>query len=117
MRKLNNKGKIFSRPKNQRVALFKALATGLFLNGKIKTTEAKAKELRSYAEKCITRARENTLANRRVLAKTFAPQVIKRLFDEIAPKYVARKGGYTRIINMGPRKSDSARMSIIELIK
>ena len=116
MRKLN-KGRILSRPKSQRVALMKALATGLFLHEKIKTTEAKAKEVRSVAEKFITRARDNSVANRRVLAKTLAPQVMRKLVEEIAPKYAARQGGYTRIIKLGPRKSDGASMVILELVK
>lgn len=116
MRK-RNKGRIFSRPKNQREALLKSLATALFLHGKITTTEAKAKELRMVAEKMLTRAKINSLANRRVLAKTLAPQVVKKLVDEIAPGYVKRNGGYTRIIRLGARKSDGANMAIIELVK
>ena len=69
------------------------------------------------AEKYITRAKENNLANRRLIAKTLAPQVVTKLFAEIAPAQKDRQGGYTRIIKMGPRKSDSARMAIIELVK
>ncbi len=117
MRKRNNKGNIFSRPKNQRVALWKSLATSLFTHEKIQTTEAKAKELRGVAERMVTRAKNNSLANRRILAQTLSPKVLKKLVDEIAPKYKERQGGYTRIIKMGPRKSDGARMAIIELIK
>ena len=116
MRK-NNKGRILSRPKDQRVALLRTLATSLFVYEKIETTEAKAKELRSVAEKFITRARENSVANRRVLAVDLNPMVVKKLFGEIAPRYSGRQGGYTRIIKMGPRKSDGARMAIIELVK
>src|SRR3989344_4078877 len=116
MRK-RNKGRILSRPKNQRVALLNTLATSLFLHGKIKTTEAKAKELRVVAEKMITRAKDNKISNRRILAKELSSKTVKNLMDEIAPKYAERQGGYTRIIKMGPRKSDSARMVIIELVK
>ena len=116
MRK-RNKGRILSRPKSQRVALLKTMAGSLFLHEKIITTEAKAKELRSVAEKYITRAKINSLANRRVLAKEISPKILKKLIDEIAPKYLQRQGGYTRIIKTGPRKSDSARMAIIELVK
>ena len=115
MRK-RNKGNILKRPKNQRIALLKALATALFLNGKIKTTEPKAKELRSVAEKMITRARTTKMSDRRVLGQTLSPVVLKKLMDEIAPKYVGRQGGYTRITKMGPRKSDGANMVIIELV-
>ena len=115
MRKLN-KGRILSRPKNQREALLKTLATSLFLHKKIKTTEAKAKELRVVAEKFITRAKDNTISNKRVLAQSLSPKTVKNLVHEIAPKYMDRQGGYTRIIKLGARKSDSARMAIIELV-
>jgi large subunit ribosomal protein L17 len=116
MRK-RNKGRMLSRNKSQRKALLKSLTSSLFLHEKIKTTEAKAKELRVVAEKSITRARQNTVFNRRILARTLAPQIVKKLVDEIAPKYKDRNGGYTRIIKLGPRKSDSAKMVIIELVK
>jgi len=116
MRKRNKKGKILSRPKNQRTALLKSLTTSLFLHGKIKTTETKAKELRSVAEKFITRAKDNKLSNRRILAKTLSPVVLKKLFDEVAPQYGSRNGGYTRIIRLGERKSDGAKMAVIELV-
>ena len=116
MRK-RNKGRILSRPKNQRIALLRTLATSLFLHEKIQTTEAKAKELRVVAEKMITRAKDNTIANRRLLAKEVSPKTVKKLMEEIAPKYVTRQGGYTRMIKMGNRKSDGASMSIIELVK
>lgn len=116
MRK-RNKGRILSRNKNQRKALLKSLMSGLFLHERIETTEAKAKELRVVAEKAITRARNNTVFSRRVLARGLAPQIVKKLVDEIAPKYKDRNGGYTRIIRLGARKSDSAKMVIIELVK
>jgi large subunit ribosomal protein L17 len=116
MRK-RNKGRILSRNKNQRKALLKSLMSGLFLHERIETTEAKAKELRVIAEKAITRARNNTVFSRRVLARGLAPQIVKKLVDEIAPKYKDRNGGYTRIIRLGARKSDSAKMVIIELVK
>jgi len=116
MRK-RNKGRMLSRNKSQREALLKTLAGSLFTFEKIKTTEAKAKELRVIAEKSITRARKNTLFSRRMLAKAFTPQIVKKLVNEIAPKYKERQGGYTRIIRLGPRKSDSAKMVIIELLK
>jgi large subunit ribosomal protein L17 len=116
MRK-KNKGRAFNRPTNQRTALFRTLATSLYLHERIETTEAKAKELRSVAEKWITRAKDNSLANRRILAKELGPKILKKLFEEIAPKYANRNGGYTRIMKLGMRKSDSAKMAIIELVK
>jgi large subunit ribosomal protein L17 len=117
MRKRNKKVNIFSRPKNQRKALLKSLVTSLFLHGKITTTQARAKELKSFAEKYITRAMNNTLSNRRVISEVLAPRINKKLFEEIAPNYIGRKGGYTRTIKMGSRKSDGASMAIVELIK
>ena len=116
MRK-RNKGRILSRPKHQRVALLKSLATSLFLHGKIETTQAKAKELRLVAEKFITRAKNNTMYNQRLLAQGLSPNIVRKLIHEIAPQYSARQGGYTRIIKLGPRKSDGANMVIIELVK
>ena len=115
MRK-RNKGRMLSRPKSQRKALIKSLATSLFLHGKIKTTEAKAKELRVVAEKMITRAKNKNITNERVISSFIAPSVTKKLIDEIAPKYDKRPGGYTRIIRVGPRKPDGAKMVIIELV-
>lgn len=116
MRKLN-KGRMLSRPKDQRVALLRTLATSLFLHEKIKTTEAKAKELRSVAEKFITKAKKNDVFSRRILTRDLSPATVKKLVDEIAPKYLERHGGYTRIIKLGPRHSDGAKMVIIELVK
>jgi large subunit ribosomal protein L17 len=116
MRK-RNKGRILSRPKSQRVALLRTLATSLFLHGKITTTEAKAKELRPVAEKMITRAKTNTIANRRILAKEVSAKTVENLFKEIAPSFAKRQGGYTRLTKLGPRKSDGANMTIIELVK
>jgi len=116
MKKLK-RGRKLSRKRNQRKALLKSLARALFLNEKIKTTEAKAKEVRMFAEKLITRARKGDLASRRILAKYFSKNIVKKLVDEIGPRYKKRKGGYTRIIKLGPRKSDGAKMAIIELVK
>lgn len=95
----------------------KNLAASLFLRGKIKTTEAKAKETKSLAEKCISRARKGDLAARRRLLEFLPQNAVKKLVDEIAPRYKERPGGYTRVIKLGPRKSDGAKMAIIELVK
>jgi len=116
MRKLKQ-GRKLSRKRDQRKALLKSLASAVFLHNKIKTTEAKAKEASSFVEKCITRAKKGDLSSRRILAKYFSKDLNKKLVDEIAPKYKDRKGGYTRIIKLGPRKSDGAKMAIIELVK
>lgn len=89
----------------------------LLENGKIETTVTRAKEVSSLAEKIITVAKENTLANRRyILSFITKEEVVKKVFDEIAPKYAERKGGYTRITKIGPRRGDAAEMAVIELI-
>lgn len=116
MRK-RKKGRKLSRNKNQRKALLKALARALILHEKIKTTEAKAKETRSFAEKLITQAKKGDLASKKLLIRFFSPQLVKKMIDELGPRYKERAGGYTRIIKLGPRKSDGARMAIIELVK
>lgn len=116
MRKLKT-GRKFGRKRGQRKALLKSLALSLFLKEKIKTTEAKAKELRPFAEKILTRSKKSNLATRRTLAKFFSKEVVKKLIEELGPRYKERPGGYTRIIKLGPRKSDSAKMAIIELVK
>ena len=116
MRK-RKKGRKLSRDRNQRKALLKNLATSFLLHESIKTTEAKAKELSRFIEPFITKAKRNTLSNQRFLAKFFSKEIVKKLIDEIVPRYKDRKGGYTRIIKLGPRKSDSAEMAIIELVK
>ena len=115
MKKLKQ-GRKLSRKRNQRKALLNSLARALFLCGKIKTTQAKAKEVSKFAEKYITRAKKGDLASRRILAKYFSKDLNKKLIDEIGPKYKKRKGGYTRIIKLGPRKTDGAKMVIIELV-
>ncbi|MEA3344369.1 MAG: 50S ribosomal protein L17 [Patescibacteria group bacterium] len=116
MKKLK-KGRKFSREKDQRKALLKSLARSLFLHKKIKTTEAKAKEVSGVAEKFITRGKKQDLASRRILAKYFSKDLVKKIVDDIAPKYKSRPGGYTRIIKLGQRKSDGAKMAIIELVE
>lgn len=116
MRK-RKKGRKLNRKKNQRGALLKTLSHSIILNEKIKTTEHKAKEVQSFLEKLITKAKKNDLASRRLLLKSFSDKIVKKLIDEIAPRYKERKGGYIRIIKLGPRKSDGAKMAIIELLK
>lgn len=115
--KKKKQGRKFSREKSQREALLKLLARALFLRERIKTTEAKAKEVSSFAEKIITRAKKGDLHSRRIIRKYFSEQLTKKLIDKIGPEYKTRNGGYTRIIKLGPRKSDGAKMAIIELVK
>lgn len=104
----------FGRKRAQRRALYKSLATALVDHGKIKTTSAKAKSLSSFADKLVTTAKKQNLASRKDLLKTFHPKTVKKLIDEIAPRFSDRKGGYTRVTRLGQRKSDGAKMSVIE---
>jgi len=110
-------GKKFSRKSDQRRALIKSLVTALFLKEKIRTTEAKAKEARRFAEKFITTAKKGGISSNRLLNRTLSQKISKKLIEEIAPKYKERNGGYTRIIKLGPRKGDGAQMAIFELVK
>mgnify|MGYP005783357147 FL=1 len=106
------------RTSDQRKAMLRAMATFLLENGRIETTVTRAKEVRAMAEKYITIAKENTLHNRRqVMAFVTKEDVVVKLFNEIAPSYADRNGGYTRIIKTGPRRGDAAEMAIIELVK
>ena len=105
------------RTTSHRTAMLRALLTFLLENNKIETTDTRAKEVRSLTEKMITIAKNDTLHNRRlVLAFVTKEDVVNKLFNEIAPKYADRNGGYCRITKIGPRRGDAAEMSIIELI-
>ncbi len=106
------------RPTASRLAMLRAMVTFLLENGRIETTVTRAKEVRSMTEKMITIAKNPTLANKRqVMSFVTKESVCKKLFDEIAPKYAERNGGYTRIIKTGARRGDAAEMAIIELVK
>ena len=106
-----------SNPSHQKL-LLSTLASQLFVNEAINTTEAKAKMLRPYAEKLITSARRGDLAARRQVLKDIPDRdVVARLFHEIAPRFEGRPGGYTRILKLGPRKGDGAAMARIELVE
>lgn len=101
-----------------RLAMLRNMVTDLLRHEKIKTTDPKAKELRRFAEKTITLAKQGTLhARRRAAAIVRDKEVLKKLFDQIAAKYKDRPGGYTRIIKLGIRKGDNAPISMIELVE
>ena len=105
------------RPTDSRMAMLRAMVTFLLENGRIETTVTRAKEVRPLVEKMITLGKANTLASRRqALAFITKEDVVKKLFDEIAPKHADRNGGYSRIIKTGPRRGDAAEMAIIELV-
>lgn len=111
------------RNSSARKALFRDLVTDLFLYERIQTTEAKAKEVRSIAEKLITLAKRGDLHARRQVAAFVRREMvngeqdaIQKLFSELAPRYTERPGGYTRILKLGPRRGDSAPMVYLELV-
>ncbi|KPU26788.1 50S ribosomal protein L17 [Caloranaerobacter sp. TR13] len=105
------------RKTDHRKAMLRNLVTSLLKNGRIETTETRAKETRRLAEKMITLAKRGDLhARRQVLAFVYDETVVKTLFDEIAPKYAERNGGYTRILKIGPRRGDGSEMVILELV-
>ena len=100
-----------------RNAMLRGMVTYLIENGSIETTLTRAKEVRSLAEKMITLGKKNTLASRRAaLAYITKEDVVKKLFDEVAPKYESRNGGYTQIFKLGPRRGDAAEMALIRLM-
>lgn len=111
-------GRKFDRPGDERRALLRGLVGDLIRHERLKTTEAKAKEVRPIAERMITLGKDGTLhARRQALAYIDDKSVVKKLFDEIAPRFGERPGGYTRIIKLGPRVGDGARMAQLELVE
>ena len=111
------KGRQLSRTRSHRKATLRNLATSLFRHERIETTTAKAKELRPYAERLITLARRGDVHSRRLAATKIQDRhVLGKLFDDIAPRYAERPGGYTRVLKLGNRKGDAAEMSLIELV-
>ena len=117
-------GRILGRDAGHRKALFRNLVRELYLHGRIITTEAKARAIRADAEKLITKAKNNIAegagrvhASRQLVAYLNDKTVTKKVFDEIAPRYASRNGGYTRIIKIGKRQGDAADMAIIELVE
>lgn len=104
-------------PTDQRKAMLRNLVTSFLENGRIETTLTRAKETQSLAEKMITLGKANTLHTRRQALEFITKEdVVTKVFSEIAPKYADRNGGYTRIMQLGPRRGDSAPMAILELV-
>jgi large subunit ribosomal protein L17 len=111
------KGRKLSRTASHKKATMRNMATALFRHERIETTTAKAKELRPYAERLITLARRGDVHARRQAARKIQDrEVLGKLFDDIAPRYADRPGGYTRVLKLGARKGDAAEMSLIELV-
>jgi len=110
-------GRKFGRTTAHRRAMFSNMATSLILHERIQTTDAKAKDLRRIVERLITLAKKGDLAARRRAYRTVRDQaVLKKLFDEVGPRYTERPGGYTRILKTGNRVGDNAAMALIELV-
>jgi large subunit ribosomal protein L17 len=110
-------GKKLGRSTAHRRALFRNLVTALLDHEAVRTTDAKAKELKRWGDRMITLGKQGTLAARRRAAETLQrPVVLQKLFSELGPRYAARAGGYTRVTKLGPRPGDAAPMSIVELL-
>lgn len=117
--KHGNSNRTLGRTRSQRTGLLRGLAVSLIRDGKIKTTEAKAKELRPFIERMVTFGKKNTIAGRRIVASRLGEPnegIIRKVFDVIAPKFQERSGGYTRIIKMGRTKAgrDEAVIEFVE---
>ncbi|MEK7505821.1 MAG: 50S ribosomal protein L17 [Patescibacteria group bacterium] len=114
----HKKGRILKKTPEQRRELLRSLSRHLILRGSIMTTEARAKEMRPYLERMVTYAKKGTLSGRRMLLASFKndSQVVRKLMQDIAPKYKERAGGYLRVIKTSPRKSDSARRAVISFV-
>ena len=113
----NVMGRRLSRSTKQRKALFRSLTTELFRHNRIKTTEAKAKEVRGLVDRIITWGkRGDSHARRLTVRKVRSRTVVKKVFDELGPRYQSRPGGYTRILKVGHRHGDNAPMVILELV-
>ncbi|HSJ74969.1 MAG TPA: 50S ribosomal protein L17 [Gemmatimonadales bacterium] len=111
------KGRQLSRTSTHKRAMLNNMATSLFVHGRVITTEAKAKELRPFAEKLITLARRGDLHARRLVSRRIKDrETLTRLFGEIGPRFAARPGGYTRILKLGHREGDGADVARIELL-
>ena len=111
------KGRKLNRSNAHRKAMLRNMAVSLFRHERIETTDAKAKTLRSFAEKLITLAKRGDLHSRRVAFRDVRDQdILKKLFDELGPRFSQRPGGYTRVYKLGNRRGDNAPMSMIELV-
>ena len=105
------------RTSDHRMAMLRAMVTFLLENGRIETTVTRAKEVSAMTEKYITLAKDSALTTKRqAMAFITKESVVKKLFDEVAPKYADKNGGYCRIVKTGPRRGDAAEMAIIELV-
>lgn len=112
------RGRKFGRERDHRRLLMRNLVTSLVEHGRINTTQAKAKELRGLAERLITYGKKDTIHHRRLAYKVLQNRdLVKKVFDELAPRYQSTEGGYTRVLKNGYRKGDCAPMAIIEFVE
>lgn len=110
-------GRKLSRPTSQRILMYRSMVTDLLRHERIRTTEAKAKEVRGLAEKMITLGKKGSLSHRRQAIGFITDEsVVRKVFDDLAARYADRDGGYTRVIKMEPRKGDGASMALLELV-
>ena len=110
-------GRRFDMPTSQRRAMFRNLTTDVLREGYVQTTEARAKELRPFVEKMITLGKRGTLhARRQAMTFIYDSKVVKDVFEELAPRYADRPGGYTRVVKLGRRRGDGSRIARIELV-
>lgn len=107
----------FGREMQQRKAFLKGLLTALIAHGRIQTTVARAKSLKPIADKLVTRAKRGTIVSRRLLLRQVGSAAATKLFKEIAPKFSARAGGYTRVVKLTRRASDGSQMALIEFVQ
>jgi len=113
----NVRGRKLGRTTAHRTAMFRNQLASLVEHGRIVTTVAKAKEMRSIAERVVTRGRQNTVPARRWVRRWLPNRDhVSKVFDEIAPRYMDRPGGYTRVVKLGPRKGDGAEMAVLEFV-
>ena len=111
-------GRRLSRPTGQRMLMYRTQVTDLIRHERIRTTEAKAKEVQGMMEKVITLGKKGTLNHRRqALGFITDENMVRKVFDELAQRYASRTGGYTRVVRMDPRKGDGASMALLELIQ
>ncbi|OGG39597.1 50S ribosomal protein L17 [Candidatus Jorgensenbacteria bacterium GWA1_49_17] len=111
------KGRKFGRKKSERRSFLKVLAGNLVRDGRILTTEARAKEIKTYVDRLVTYGKSQNLAGLRLLLKNLPKPLAYKLYNDIAPRYKERKGGYTRILkHLKVRKSDAAKMAVIEFV-
>lgn len=111
------KNKKFGRLTDYRKTFLWNLVNNLILKERIRTTKTRAKEISKIVERAISRAKKDTVSNRRLLSKKLEPKTVVKLFKDIAPKFASRNGGYTRVFKINTRKNDAAEMVLIEFVK